>query len=61
MNMESQPFPNAIYATYLTGRAGTTGAILVFWDGVIAGTDAGESQYDGKYRPTCSPLTTGTL
>ncbi len=50
MTAELQTFPNAIYATYLTGKAGTTGAMLVFQDGVIAGADAGDSQYDGEYR-----------
>lgn len=42
MAEELQMFPNAIYATYLTGKAGTTGALLVFRDGVIAGSDEGE-------------------
>ena len=50
MNTEFQTFPDAIYATYLTGKAGTTGAMLVFRDGVIAGADAGDSQYDGEYQ-----------
>ncbi len=50
MAEELQMFPNAIYATYLTGKAGTTGALLVFQDGVIAGSDEGYSQYDGEYR-----------
>ncbi len=46
---ELQTFPNAIYATYLTGKAGTTEALLVFQNGIIAGTDQGYSQYDGEY------------
>ena len=45
-----QTFPNAIYATYLTAKAGTTVALLVFHNGVIAGTDEGYLQYDGEYR-----------
>ena len=50
MTEELQMFPNAIYATYLTGKAGTTVALLVFWDGIIAGNDEGYSQYDGEYK-----------
>ena len=49
MATEPQVFPNAIYATYMTGRAGTTGALLVFRDGAVAGADSGQGQYDGEY------------
>ena len=50
MTVELKTFPNAIYATYLTGEAGTAGALLIFQDGVIAGADDGASHYDGEYR-----------
>lgn len=37
MENGTQTFPNAIYATHMTGRAGTAGALLVFRDGAVAG------------------------
>ena len=43
-------FDNALYAAYLTGKAGSTFALLRFHDGVITGLDAGEGCYDGKYE-----------
>ena len=49
-NMDA--FPDAIYTAYLTGKAGSTFALLVFRDGVIAGTDAGAVHYDGTYELT---------
>ena len=49
-NMDA--FPDAIYAAYLTGKAGSTFALLVFRDGVIAGTDVGAVHYDGTYELT---------
>lgn len=53
MPIEHEPatvFGNAIYAAYLTGRAGSTFALLRFHDGVITGLDAGEGCYDGDYE-----------
>ena len=50
MPNEPQAFPNAIYATYMTGRAGTAAALLVFRDGAVAGADGVEGRYDGEYR-----------
>ena len=43
-------FGNALYAAYLTGKAGSTFALLRFHDGVITGLDAGEGCYDGEYK-----------
>lgn len=43
-------FGNALYAAYLTGKAGSTFALLRFHDGVITGLDAGEGCYDGAYK-----------
>lgn len=45
-------FPDAIYTAYFTGKAGSTFALLVFRDGVIAGADAGAVHYDGTYELT---------
>ena len=50
MPTEPQVFPNAIYATYMTGRAGSAGALLVFRDGTVAGADNVEGRYDGEYQ-----------
>ena len=47
-----EAFPDAIYTAYLTGKAGSTLALLVFRDGVIAGADAGTVHYDGTYKLT---------
>ena len=58
MTAEPKAFPDAMYATYLTGQAGRVAAILLFQDGVIsgidadgvtAGVDAYASHYDGAY------------
>lgn len=43
-------FGNAIYAMYLTGKAGSALALLRFHDGVITGIDTGEGSYDGEYE-----------
>ena len=47
---QTNVFSNAIYAAYLTGRTGSTLALLRFHDGVITGLDMGEGYYDGEYE-----------
>ena len=46
---QTSEFTNAMYAAYLTGRAGSALAVLRFHDGVITGLDTGEGCYDGEY------------
>ena len=41
---------DGFYSAFMTGSAGTTFAIFVFKDGILAGTDRGGGKYDGKYE-----------
>lgn len=47
---QADAFSNAIYAAYLTGKAGNAFALLRFHDGMITGLDTGEGCYDGEYK-----------
>lgn len=54
-------FWNGIYNAYMTGSDGQGFAMFVFLDGVIAGSDAMGTMFDGTYSEDDSGTLTGTV
>ncbi|HEX8645157.1 MAG TPA: hypothetical protein VF702_14705 [Allosphingosinicella sp.] len=52
---------NGIYNAYMTGAEGQGFAMLVFLDGVIAGSDAQGTLFDGTYEEDAEGMLTGVV